>query len=98
MVGHANISARDMLGQLFDTYGNITAVNLEMNFEHMRRASDPRQPVETLFKQIQDCAEYLEAGGVPIGPSQQINVGYAKNICSRALHERLSPLERETNH
>jgi hypothetical protein len=34
--------------------------------------------VETLFKQIQDCADYSEAGGVPIGPSQQIKVGYAK--------------------
>jgi hypothetical protein len=32
----------------------------------------------TLFKQIQDCADYSEAGGVPIGPSQQMNVGYAK--------------------
>jgi hypothetical protein len=51
---------------------------LEINFEHMRRAWDPQQPVETLFKQIQDCADYSEAGGVPIGPSQQINVGYAK--------------------
>jgi hypothetical protein len=44
----------------------------------MRRAWDPQQPVETLFKQIQDCADYSEAGGVPIDPSQQINVGYAK--------------------
>jgi hypothetical protein len=34
--------------------------------------------VETLFNQIQDCADYLEAGGFPIGPSQQINVGYVK--------------------
>jgi hypothetical protein len=50
---------------------------LEINFEHMRRAWDLQQPVETLFKQIQDCADYSEAGGVPIGPSQQINVGYA---------------------
>jgi hypothetical protein len=33
--------------------------------------------VETLFKKIQDCDDYSEAGGVPIGPSQQINVGYA---------------------
>jgi hypothetical protein len=77
MVGCANISARDMLDHLFETYGNITAVNLEINFEHMRRAWDPQQPVETLFKQIQDCADCSEAGGVPIGPSQQINVGYA---------------------
>jgi hypothetical protein len=30
-----------------------------------------------LLKQIQDCADYSEAGGVPIGPSHQINVGYA---------------------
>jgi hypothetical protein len=51
---------------------------LEINFKHMRRAWDPQQPVETLFKQIQDCADYSETGGVPIDPSQQINIGYAK--------------------
>jgi hypothetical protein len=78
MVGYANISERDMLDHLFETYGNITAVDLEINFEHMRGAWDPQQPVETLFKQIQDCANYSEAGGVLIGHPKQINVGYAK--------------------
>jgi hypothetical protein len=78
MVGFANISARDMLDHLFGTYSNITAVDLEINFEHMHRAWDPQQPVESLFKQIQDCADYSEAGGVPIGHPQQINIGYAK--------------------
>jgi hypothetical protein len=77
MVGYAIISASNMVDHLFETYSNITAVHLEINFEHMRRAWDPQQPVETLFKQIQDCADYLDAGGFPIGPSQQINVGYA---------------------
>jgi hypothetical protein len=78
MVGYANISARGMLDHIFETYGNITAVDLDINFEHMRRAWDPQQPAETLFKQIQDCADYSEAGGVLIGHPQQINVGYAK--------------------
>jgi hypothetical protein len=78
MVVYANISARDMLDHLFETYGNITAVDLEINFEHMRWAWDPEQPVETLFKQIQDCADYSEAGGVLIVHPKQINVGYAK--------------------
>jgi hypothetical protein len=78
MVGYANISAGDMLDHLFETYSNITAVDLEINFEHMRRAWDPQQPVESLFKQIQDCTDYSEAGGVLIGHPQQINVGYAK--------------------
>jgi hypothetical protein len=77
MVVFANISAQDMLYHLFTTYGNITAVDLENNFEHMRRAWDPQQPVESLFKQIQDCAVYSEVGGVFIGHPQQINVGYA---------------------
>jgi hypothetical protein len=78
MVGYANISARNMLDHLFETYVNITAVDLEINFEHMRRAWDPQQPVEALFKQIQDCADYYEPGGVLIGHPQKINVGYAK--------------------
>jgi hypothetical protein len=37
-LGYVNISTRDMLDHLFETYGNITAVDLEINFEHMRRA------------------------------------------------------------
>jgi hypothetical protein len=70
MVGFANIPARVMVDHLFSTYGNITAVDLEINFENMRRAWDPQQPVEALFKQIQDCADYYEAGGVLIGHPQ----------------------------
>jgi hypothetical protein len=45
-------------------------------------------PVESLVKQIQDCVDYSEAGGVPIVPSQQINVGYAKIFAT----EKLLPL------
>jgi hypothetical protein len=78
MVGYANTTARDLLDHLFETYGNINAVNLEINCQNMRRAWDPQQPVESLFKQIQDCADYSEAGGVLICHPQQINVGYTK--------------------
>jgi hypothetical protein len=77
MVSFANITDRAMLDHLFMAYGNITAVDLENNFEQMRRAWDPQQPVESLFKQIQDCADYSEAGGILIGHPQQIDVGYA---------------------
>jgi hypothetical protein len=93
MVGFANITDREMLYHLFMPYGNITAVDLEKNFEQMRRAWDPQQPVESLFKQIQDCDDYSEAGGDLIGHPQQINNGYAKNLCNWALHERLSQVE-----
>jgi hypothetical protein len=78
MVGFANTTARQMLDHIFMAYVNITDVDLENNFEKMRRTWDPHQPVESLFKQIQDCADYSEAGGILIGHQQQINVGYAK--------------------
>jgi hypothetical protein len=78
MVGFVNITAREIMDHLCMTYSNITAVDLENSFEQMRRAWDLQQPVEYLFKQIQDCADYSEAGCVIIGHPQQINVGYAK--------------------
>jgi hypothetical protein len=44
----------------------------------MRNAWDPQQPAETLINQIQDCADFSEAGRVAIDHAHQINVGYAK--------------------
>jgi hypothetical protein len=82
MVGYASISERDMLYHLFETYGNITTVDLDINFEHMRPAWDPQQPVESLFKKIQDCDGYSEAGSVLIDHPEQINVGYAKKFAT----------------
>jgi hypothetical protein len=64
MVGFANTTAREMLDHLFLAYGNITAVDLENNSEQMHKAWDPQQPVETLFKKIQDCDESSDAGGI----------------------------------
>jgi hypothetical protein len=95
MVGYANISARDRMDHLFETYGNITAVDLEINFEHMRQAWDPQQQVESLFKQIQDCADYSEAGGFLIGHPQQINVGYTK-IFATGHFMRMSSVEQKS--
>jgi hypothetical protein len=85
MVGYTNISARDMLDHLFETFSNIAAVDLNINFENMRRAWDPQQPVESLFKQIQDCAHYSEAGGST----------HWQPIANE-LHERMSTVEQDT--
>jgi hypothetical protein len=98
MVGYANISARYTLDHLFETYGNITGVNLENNFEHMRRAWDPQQPVDSLFKKTQDCADYSEAGGRPHWAPATNQRWVCKNICNRSLHERMPSVERETCH
>jgi hypothetical protein len=38
LVGFANTTSRDILDQLFLSYGRITAVDIEQNFENMRKA------------------------------------------------------------
>jgi hypothetical protein len=34
--------------------------------------------VETLFKQIQDCVDFAEAGGVTVGATQKLSSAYSK--------------------
>jgi hypothetical protein len=67
-----------MLVHLFLSYVSITAVDTEQNFENMHNAWDPKQPVETLFKQIQYCVDFAEAGGVTIGAAQKLSSAYSK--------------------
>jgi hypothetical protein len=62
-----------MLYYLFLSYGSITAVDIEQS-----KAYDTQQQVETLFKQIQDCVDFAEAGGVPIGAAQKLSSAYSK--------------------
>jgi hypothetical protein len=78
LVGFANTTSRDMLDNIFLSYGSITAVDIEQNFENMRKAWDPQQPVETLFKHIQECVDFAEAGGVAIGAAQKLSSAYSK--------------------
>jgi hypothetical protein len=72
MIGFANKNARDMLEHLFFSYDSITDVDLDHNWENMPKAWDPQQPVESLFKQIQDCVDYAEAGVITISEAQKI--------------------------
>jgi hypothetical protein len=78
LVGFVSTTSRDMLDHLFLSYGSITAVDIEQNFENMRKAWDSQQPVETLFKQIQDCVDFSEAGGATIGAAQKLSSAYSK--------------------
>jgi hypothetical protein len=95
-----------MLDHLLETYANINAVDLEITFENMRRAWDPKHPVDSLFNQTQDCADYSEAGGALICHPYQINAGYAKifatghfmSACRRwnekhTIEKKLDPLQ-----
>jgi hypothetical protein len=85
-VGFSNTTARDMLEHLFLSYGSITAIYLEHNYENMQKAWDPQHPVETLFKQIQDCVDYAETGGTTSSEAQKLTTDYAKIFSTGNFH------------
>jgi hypothetical protein len=89
LVGFANTTSRDILDHLFLSYGSITAVDIEQSFENMRKAWYPQQPVETLFKQIQDCVDFIEVGGVAIVAAQKTVLCLLKNIQVRKIQQCL---------
>jgi hypothetical protein len=67
-----------MIYHLFLFYRSIIDLDIEQKFENMRKAWDPQQPVETLFKQIQYCVDFTETGGVTIGAAQKLSSAYYK--------------------
>jgi hypothetical protein len=90
IVGFANTTSRDMLHHLFLSYGSTTAVDIEQNLKNMRKAWDPQQPVETLFKQIQDLVDFAEAGGATIGAAQKLSSAYSKIFKSEKFNSACS--------
>jgi hypothetical protein len=78
LVGSANTTSTDILDHLFISYGSITSVDIDKNFENMRKAWDQHQPVETIYKQIKYCVDFTEDGGVTIGATQKLSSPYSK--------------------
>jgi hypothetical protein len=86
MVVFSNTTTRDMLGQLFLLYGITTAVDLEHNFKNIREAWVPQQPVETLFKQIQDFVDYAEEGATTFCEAKKLTTDYSKTFSTGKIH------------
>jgi hypothetical protein len=67
LVGFANITSIDMLDHPFLSYGSIVSVGIEQNFENMRKAWDPQQPVETLLKHFSNKSKTVSTSQRPAG-------------------------------
>jgi hypothetical protein len=52
----------------------------------MCKAWDPQQPVEILFKKIQDCLDYAEAGGITISEVQKLGTALNKVFSTCNFH------------
>jgi hypothetical protein len=68
--GYANTTAMEMLEQLYQKYGKISAADLFANEEKLHLPYNPAEPIETLFDRFENAMEYAEAAKHPF--SQEI--------------------------
>jgi len=73
--GFSNVTTLDILNHLYSSYGRIKATDLKTNTESMSTPWDPSNPIENLFKQIEDGQHYANCGHVPFSDQQLVNIG-----------------------
>jgi hypothetical protein len=64
------------LTRLYTHYAKITPANLDKNDVAMKQQCDVNQPIEVMYKQIDDAIEFAAAGQSPYTPAQVINTAY----------------------
>jgi hypothetical protein len=71
-----NITLRELLAFLFDTYGQITPHDLQRNQQRMLTPWDPSTSFELLINQIKEAQEMADVGNQPFSAPQIINTAY----------------------
>ena len=66
----------DLLQHLYDTYGNVTALDLQENHALLTKPYDPNLPIDSLFKQVEDASDFATAAGAPFTDRQIIDAAY----------------------
>ena len=65
-IGYSEVTAMELLEHIFDTYGNITTLDLETNLQQLHPPWAPETPIATVFINGNRCRSFATEGGDPI--------------------------------
>jgi hypothetical protein len=95
IMGYANASPEQMVGHLIDTYGQITARELEANMERIASPWNPDTPIETVFSNGTTCRQFATEGNDPISDSAYIRILVKIFRASGVLDRAVADWERK---
>ena len=72
-VGFANVSTREIIQYLYDTYASISVQDLNDNDERLKTPYDLNMPFETLVDQVENAVDFAAAGKAPYSTIQIVN-------------------------
>jgi hypothetical protein len=76
LLQYANRSALEILMHLKQTYGFINPTQLADNYNKMTAPINFQDPIQTLFKKIEDGVCYANAGTQPYIEAQYVNIAF----------------------
>jgi hypothetical protein len=75
-IGWGNTTCLQLLDHLWETYGTITAAELEANLATMKEPWNTKSPIQTVFTQLKDAIAFPRAGQDLISTATAIRAGY----------------------
>jgi len=99
--GFNNVTVLQVFQHLYNTYGNITELELIENEEKMKTPWNQSEPLETVFHQIEEAVEFAQHGNSPFTNNQVLNIAYyimaQANIFKEACKEwKRAPADQKT--
>jgi hypothetical protein len=96
LLQYANRSAIEIIMHLKQTYGFINPTQLAENYKKMTAPINFQDPIETLFKQIEDGVRYANAGVQPYMKSQYVNIAFLLILNTGAIPNAYRDCQRST--
>jgi hypothetical protein len=76
VTNYATVTTLQLLTHLWETYGTVTAANLDENLKTMSTPWHPSTPIKLLFEQLSDGIILAEAGDSPLHNNHVVRIAY----------------------
>jgi hypothetical protein len=96
LLQYANRSALEIIMHLKQTYGFINPTQLAENYNKMTAPVNFQDPIETLFKKIEDGVPYDNSGMQPYMEAQYVNIAFLLNLNTGAIPGACRDWQRRT--
>jgi hypothetical protein len=96
LLQYANRSALEIIMHLKQTHGFINPTQLTENYKKMTAPINFQDPIETLFKQIEDGVRYANAGAQPYTEAQYVNIAFLLILNTGAIPDACRDWQRRT--
>jgi hypothetical protein len=96
MLQYANRSALEILMHLKQSYGFINPTRLAENYIKMTAPINFQDPIDTLFKQIEDGVRYANSGAQPYMEAQYVNIAFLLILNTGAIPDACRDWQHRT--